>query len=166
MSREREVEVPRGPGRIRVMVVGDVRLYREGIAATLAHRDDLAVVCTANRIDDVIRLKDCDPDVIVLDMSTRGSLELLERITSSGSRARVVTLSLQETEHDIVRYAQAGAAGYAVRDGRLEDLANTIRAVAQGERLDADVRADADRSLTERAPLATPFRSEELGRSL
>src|SRR5438270_5974135 len=64
MSRERE--------RIRIMVVGEVRLYREGIAASLEHRDDFDVVCTGRTTDNPLRLDECSPDIIVLDMAAHG----------------------------------------------------------------------------------------------
>ena len=63
MSREIEVDVPRDDETINVMVVSDVRLYREGLAGSLAQRHRLAVVCTANNVDDMSRLVACDPGI-------------------------------------------------------------------------------------------------------
>jgi DNA-binding NarL/FixJ family response regulator len=135
MSRERQIEVALERERIRVMVVGDVRLYREGIAASLEHRADLEVVCAGRSSDAHLRVVECNPDVMVLDMAATGSLDLVRRIASSAPHLRVVAFAVEETEHDILLCAEAGAAGYVASDGTLEDLVNTIRSVARGELL-------------------------------
>jgi len=135
MSRERQVGVALERERIRVLVVGDVRLYREGIAASLEHRPDLDIVCTARPHDAVRRADECDPDVMVLDMSTTGSIELVRQVAGSMPQTKVVAFAVEETEHDVLLCAEAGAAGYVAPDGTLDDLVNTIRSVARGELL-------------------------------
>jgi len=117
------------------MVVGDVRLYREGIAASLEHRPDLCVVCTGAAAEDIQRLPECSPDVIVLDMAARGSLDLIRRLSAHAPHVRVVAFAIDETEHDVLLCAEASAAGYVACDGTLEDLLSTIRSVARGELL-------------------------------
>jgi DNA-binding NarL/FixJ family response regulator len=133
MSRERQVDVAQARERIRVMVVGDVRLYREGIAASLEHRADLEVVCTARSSDAVRRLGECEPDIVVLDMATADGLDLVRRMAMP--HVRVVAFAVEETEHDVLLCAEAGAAGYVSPDGTLDDLVNTIRSVSRGELL-------------------------------
>ncbi len=135
MSREIEVDVPRDDETINVMVVSDVRLYREGLAGSLAQRHRLSVVCTANNVDDMTHLVVCDPDIVVLDMSARGSLGVIRRISSSASRARVIAFAVEETERDVLLCAEAGAAGYVPCDGTIDTLVDTIHSVARGELL-------------------------------
>ena len=135
MSRERQVGVALERERIRVMVVGDVRLYREGIAASLEHRADLEVLGISRSNDAVRRADECDPDIVVLDMATTGSLDLVRRMAGSMPEVGLVAFAVEETEHDILLCAEAGAAGYVAPDGTLEDLVNTIRSVARGELL-------------------------------
>jgi DNA-binding NarL/FixJ family response regulator len=135
MSREREVEVPRDGETINIMVVSDVRLYREGLAGSLAQRHRLAVIATANNLDDTTRLDELNPDVVVLDMSARGSLDAIRRVSSSSTRARIVAFAVEETERDVLLCAEAGAAGYVACDGTIDDLVNTIHSVARGELL-------------------------------
>ena len=135
MSREREVAVPRDGETINIMVVSDVRLYREGLAGSLAQRHRLTVVSVANTVDDLTRVHECNPDIIVLDMSARGSLDAIKRISSSSLKARVVAFAVEETERDVLLCAEAGAAGFVPCDGTIDDLVNTIHAVARGELL-------------------------------
>src|SRR6187200_381448 len=124
MSREREVEVPRDGETINIMVVSDVRLYREGLARSLAQRHGLTVVCIANAVGDLALVHGCDPDIIVLDMSGRGSLDAIKRISSSQLKARVVAFAVEETERDVLLCAEAGAAGFVPCDGTIDDLVN------------------------------------------
>jgi DNA-binding NarL/FixJ family response regulator len=153
MSRERQVDVALERERIRVMVVGDVRLYREGIAASLEHRADLEVVCTGTSSDAQRRAGEYDPDVVVLDMATPRSLDLVRGIVSSMPQARVVAFAVEETEHDILLCAEAGAAGYVASDGTLEDLVDTVRSVARGEMLCSPrIAASLFRALRVQAP--------------
>lgn len=135
MSREREVEVPRDGETINIMVVSDVRLYREGLAHSLAQRHRLAVIATANNLDDTSRLDELKPDVVVLDMSARGSLDAIRRVSASSARARIVAFAVEETERDVLLCAEAGASGYVACDGTMDDLVNTIHSVARGELL-------------------------------
>ena len=117
------------------MVVSDVRLYREGLAASLAQRHGLVIARTANNLDDVARVDECDPDVIVLDMSGPGSLAAIRRVSASSVRARVIAFAVEETERDVLLCAEAGAAGFVPCDGTIDDLVNTIHSVARGELL-------------------------------
>ena len=87
-------------------------------------------LCVAPR-----RVGECDPDIVVLDMASAGSLDLVTRVASSMPNARVVAFAVEETEHDILLCAEAGAAGYVAADGTLEDLVDSIRSVARGELL-------------------------------
>jgi DNA-binding NarL/FixJ family response regulator len=135
MSRERQVGVALERERIRVMVVGDVRLYREGVAASLEHRADIDVVGTARSGDALPFANDCDADIVVLDMATAGSLDLVRRLAGTIPRMRVVAFAVEETEHDVLLCAEAGAAAYVPPDGTLDDLVNTIGSVARGELL-------------------------------
>jgi DNA-binding NarL/FixJ family response regulator len=135
MSREREVEVPRDDETINIMVVSDVRLYREGLAGSLAQRHRLAVVSTADNVDDLARIDACEPAIVVIDMSGRGSLDAIRRISASRSGVRVIAFAVEETERDVLLCAEAGAAGYVPCDGAIDDLVNTIHAVARGELL-------------------------------
>jgi two-component system nitrate/nitrite response regulator NarL len=135
MSRERQVDVALQRDHIRVMIVGDVRLYREGIAASLEHRADLTVVCTGPSADARRRLLECDPHIVVFDMAASRSLESIRDLASASPDVRIVSFAIDDTEHDILACAEAGAAGYVSADGTLDDLVDTIRSVARGELL-------------------------------
>ena len=136
MSLERHVDIPIARDQITIMVVGDVRLYREGIAASIAlHHEFRMTYAATGCADAVAQLSEDAPDIIVLDMSSRHSLEFVRNVTASSASIRVIAFAVEETERDILRCAEAGAAGYVPSNGTLEQLIDTIRSVSRGELL-------------------------------
>lgn len=131
---ERHGVVPAPADGIRLMIVSDVRLYREGIAASLAHRERLTIAGVAASCADALgRVAEGGADIIVLDMAARGSLDFVREMASAESRVRIIAFAVEDVERDILLCAEAGAAGYVSCDGSVEDLVATIRSVARGE---------------------------------
>lgn len=136
MSFERQVDIPIVRDQIRIMVVSDVRLYRDGIAASIAQHDDFTVSYAATDCADAVaHLAEYAPDIVVLDMLSRDSLEFVRTAAALTAPVRVIAFAVEETERDILRCAEAGAAGYVPSNGTLADLVNTIRSVSRGELL-------------------------------
>jgi DNA-binding NarL/FixJ family response regulator len=119
---------------IRVAIVADVRLYREGLAANLSSREDIEVVGSAGDREAVLRLvAAAAPDVLVLDMATRDSLGIVCAVRSQQSDVKIVALAVDESDRDIFACAEAGVAGYVPCDGSTDDLVTTIRSCTRGE---------------------------------
>jgi two-component system, NarL family, nitrate/nitrite response regulator NarL len=121
---------------IRVFVVADIRLYREGLAQLLARERRFSIVGSAARQDeDLARLCDARPEIVLLDMAMAGSMALIRKIIAGAPDVKVVALAVAETDHDIIPCAEAGVAGYVSRDGSTSDLIATIDSVVCGETL-------------------------------
>jgi two-component system nitrate/nitrite response regulator NarL len=119
---------------IRVLICSDVRIYREGLAEVLAHRPGVAVVATsAGGRDSLERVRELGADVVLLDTSASGSLDVLRELTAGAPHAKVVALGVSESEPDVVAYAEAGVAGYVTREQAVDDLIEAVVAVARGE---------------------------------
>lgn len=119
---------------IRVTIVGDVRLYREGLASALRSNEDLSVVGTlASSVSALANIQTTHPDVVVVDIDGRDSLEIVRKLQREIPRTRVIAFAVDEHEPDLVMYAQAGAAGYATSDASVDDLTAIIKSVASGE---------------------------------
>ena len=119
---------------IRVAVVDDHPLVREGTAALLASEPDLEVVGTAGSLDDAVRLlTDAQPDVVVLDirLGTESGLRLL-----GGSRAGDGPAIVVVTSYDYPQYVEAalrlGAAGFVLKTAPVAELVHAIRRAAAG----------------------------------
>ena len=121
---------------IRVLVVANVRLYREGMAFNLANRDGLSVVgSAASRAEVLSAVTALNPDVVVLDMAVERSLDLVRNAKEVVAGVKVIAFAVEEHDSDIVACAEAGVDGYVTPEGSMDDLTSTILSVARGELL-------------------------------
>jgi len=119
---------------IRVFIVSDVRLYREGLSALLGRMGHIAVVGAAGNLDEGAgRVRDLQPDVVLLDADAGRNFAAAHDIIGSAPNARVVAIAAPEVEEDIIALAEAGVLGYVTRDESLDDLVATIESVARDE---------------------------------
>jgi len=121
---------------IRVLVVSDIRLYRDGLAHILAAEPRLAVVGTAADVPAALReVAAHAPDVALVDMAMPQSVEAVRGIIASRPGVKVVALGIRETERDLCDCAEAGVAGYVARAASVQDLVHTLEGVGRGELL-------------------------------
>jgi DNA-binding NarL/FixJ family response regulator len=127
-------DAPRSPRAIRVLIVADVRLYREGLAASLVRREQLLVMATcASRADAIAQIERLTVDVVVVDMATRESLELIADLRRLHANAKVLAFAVEEVTSEILDCAEAGAAGYVTVDASIDELVAAIESIARGE---------------------------------
>ena len=120
--------------RLRVALVTDVCLYREGLAFSLERRAETEVVGTAaGRAEAVELVRRERPDALLLDMATADAPLLVHEAREAHAGVRVVALAIVETEEVVLRCAAAGVAGYVSRSASLDDLVETLASVARGE---------------------------------
>jgi two-component system, NarL family, response regulator NreC len=122
-------------GKIRVLIVDDHAILREGVRALLALHADLEVVGEAS--DGQIALEQVeklDPDVVLMDiaMPGLGGIEAALELRKRGKRARILILSQYEDREYVRRLLKAGVAGYVLKKSAGAELANAIRAVSRG----------------------------------
>ncbi len=117
-----------------VLVVCDVRIYREGLADALAASDHIEVVGASRDIGEATRWIDrAAPEVILLDMAMTGSLDAVGALAEAAPGSRVVALSVPETARAVIACAEAGVAGYVSRDASLQDLCTAVEGAVRGE---------------------------------
>ncbi|WP_199441175.1 response regulator [Umezawaea beigongshangensis] len=121
---------------IRLLLADDHPVVRAGLRGMLETEPDLVVVGEAGSGEEAVALVLADPpDVVLMDLRMPGldGVGATGRIISSGSPSRVVVLTTYETDADILRAVEAGAAGYLLKDSSREELVTAIRAAARGE---------------------------------
>ncbi len=121
--------------RVRVMLVEDHQVVRQGLAALLAASEDMDVVASAgDGAEAVARYAEVLPDVTLMDlqMPQMGGVEAIRRIRGEHPEARFIVLTTFDGDEDIYRALQAGARAYLLKGMPLEDLLATIRAVHAG----------------------------------
>ncbi|GAA3213227.1 response regulator transcription factor [Nonomuraea helvata] len=120
---------------LRVMIVDDHPVVREGLRGMLQAEPDIEVVGEAGSADEAVavvpRLR---PDVILMDLRMPGG-DGIGAIGRLGPAQRVVVLTTYEDDGEILRAVSAGAAGYLLKDVSRADLARAVRAAARGERV-------------------------------
>ena len=120
---------------VRVIVVDDHPVVREGLRAMLEAEPDLDVVGEAGDGEEAVRLAaEHRPDVVLMDLRMPGTdgVTATGRITAAG-HARVLVVTTYDTDADILRAVEAGATGYLLKDTPRADLAEAVRSAARGE---------------------------------
>lgn len=121
---------------IRIVLADDHPVVREGLRAMLSAEPDLEVVADASSGPQAEALAaQLRPDIVLMDlrMPGGGGVESIVRMAESGLTCPVVVLTTYETDRDILRAVEAGAAGYLLKDLARGELAAAVRAAARGE---------------------------------
>jgi len=109
-------------------------LYREGLARALQGGEEISVAGQASSPEEALEaLVSLHPDVVLVDMAMRDALYTAEQILRIAPSAKVIALTVSETERDIIACAEAGVAGYVTRDGTFQNVIQSIQAVTKGE---------------------------------
>lgn len=122
---------------IRVMMVDDHPLMREGIAAVIEQAEGMTVVGQANNGSEAIeRYRQCRPDVTLMDlqMPDMNGIDTIRAIRVEFPNARFIVLTTYQGDVQALRALKAGAAGYLLKNMIWKDLPDSIRVVHSGRR--------------------------------
>lgn len=117
---------------IKVFIVDDHEIIREGLKMILKEASDLVVVGEAqDGVDALKKIRSVECDVIVLDMNMpgRSGIELLADIKELKPKVHILVLSIHPEDKFALRTLKAGASGYLCKDTALEELVIAIRKV-------------------------------------
>ncbi|MBN2357330.1 response regulator transcription factor [candidate division KSB1 bacterium] len=123
--------------QIRVLLIEDNRLLREGIAAMLNEQQDIKVVSATGNGDALEKAKKINPQVVLLDLGlgTQNSLKIAELIKQGYPKAEIVVMDLIPVQAEVIEFVQAGISGFILKDATIEDFLHTIRSVAEGKKI-------------------------------
>lgn len=123
---------------IRVLLVDDHPIVRQGVRSVLSCHPDIAVVSEADSATALFAALATDrPDVVLLDVRLPGlnGVEIAQRLKQEWPQVKVIMLTTYEDEEYLFGALRAGAEGYLLKSASPEVLASAIRQVAAGERL-------------------------------
>jgi DNA-binding NarL/FixJ family response regulator len=130
---------------IRILVADDHPVVREGLRGMLSAESDIEVVAEAASGAEAVALFGAlRPDVVLMDLRMPGGdgVDAIGKIRARHeSGVRIIVLTTFDTDADILRAVEAGAAGYLLKDAPRADLLRAIRAAARGETVLAPVVA-------------------------
>lgn len=124
--------------KIRVIIIDEQPLFREGIRATLQRMGDCVIVGESTDMGDVLELaRTSNPDVALIDAGLTSSdpLEIARQARHIAPRMAVVILTPSEDEERLFQSIKVGAAAYCTRNITADELMEAVRKVSRGEYL-------------------------------
>ncbi|BAN34774.1 LuxR family two component transcriptional regulator [Sulfuricella denitrificans skB26] len=127
---------PATPTSIKVMLVDDHPVVRDGYRHLLENTPDIRVVAEANDGEEACALYEQHmPNVVILDLSMPGigGLETLRRIKAKDPVMHILIFSMHDSQTLVLRSLEAGATGYLTKQGGVTQMVEAVRQVAQGK---------------------------------
>jgi DNA-binding NarL/FixJ family response regulator len=119
---------------IRVIIVAEVRLYRDGIGMFLDATHDVEVAGSGADLGAALAAIEQElPDIVLLEAPTAEASLAIRRIAEVAAATRIVALSIADDEADVLSWAEAGASGYLTREDSLATLTDVVRSVVRDE---------------------------------
>lgn len=153
------------PKRIRLLIVDDHKLVREGLKAVFKQSRDMEVVGEAGSGEEAIELaKELKPDVTLMDISMPGmnGIQATRGIREKDPKAKIVMLTMLDQEGYVYEAVKAGCTGYMLKNTSAEDLMHAIRTVNEGKAL---LHPDATAHLLKEFVLLADVKARDYGLS-
>lgn len=123
-------------GSINLLLVNEIRLMGNVIVAALEDEPDINVVACVTTYEEavqIVREREIDVALISTRLPDNGGLRLTSAIAEMVPSIKVLALGLTEEKKRVLRYVEAGASGYILKDDSLEDLIEIVRATQEGK---------------------------------
>ncbi len=122
--------------KVKVLLVDDHKMVREGIKSVINSRDDLRVIGEASNGEQAIeKVEKLKPHVVVMDINMPGmtGIEAAKKIKELRNETRILMLTMIDNEKFIIDALSSGADGYLYKDADISELLKAIRKLAEGE---------------------------------
>lgn len=119
---------------MKVLVVTEIRLYRDGVAEALRRLDDVELAAAAaTGPAAVVAARRIECDVVLVDMALTDSTGTVQALLAARPQLKVVALGVPEDGPEVVAVAEAGIAGYVSREATIQDVGEALRCALRGE---------------------------------
>jgi DNA-binding NarL/FixJ family response regulator len=110
--------------KIRLLLIEDNRLLREGILSILKSQKDIIIFSSGDGKNPLLRIRKLKPNVVLLDLGLRSqnSLHVVEIVKKEFPRAKIIVMDLSPVQSDILQYVKAGVNGFILKDASLNDF--------------------------------------------
>ena len=121
---------------IRLLILAEVGLYLEALAQSLKRDEGIEIVGIVASLEETIAtLRKNETDIVLVDTLMPAGAEAVRALVTAAPQVEVVVLAVPEDGNTVIAFAEAGATGYVVRDGSMEDLVEVIKSASRGEML-------------------------------
>jgi two-component system nitrate/nitrite response regulator NarL len=118
----------------RVLILGEIGLYREALAGSLRRDDRFEVAAVAPGVEEARAvLERVETDVILVDARMPQGVDIVRALAAAAPQVKLVALAVPEVEGEVIAFAEAGASAYVTVDGSMDDLASVVQSVERGE---------------------------------
>ena len=120
---------------VRVLVVDDHPLFRDGVRTALSGEDDLEVVGEADDVASALqRVAEDPPDLVLMDLNLpdASGIEATRAVLAAHPSVRILVMTMSQDDDAVVAAMRAGARGYVVKGAGRRDLVQSVRTVAAG----------------------------------
>jgi two-component system, NarL family, nitrate/nitrite response regulator NarL len=118
----------------RLLILGEVGLYREALAGSLGRDDRFEVAAVAAGVEEArAALERVEADVILVDTRMPQGVDTVRALAAAAPQVKLVALAVPEVEGEVLAFAEAGASAYVTVDGSMSDLASVVHSVERGE---------------------------------
>jgi two-component system nitrate/nitrite response regulator NarL len=119
---------------MRVLIVGEVRLYCEGVAQNLERRPGIVVMWPTALFSEAVARAACSkPDIVLVDVSQPGAEATIRTLLRAVPKCRIVALAVDESDDRAVACAEAGVSAFVTRHSSLDGLASMLESALAGE---------------------------------
>jgi len=121
--------------KIKILLIEDNRLLREGISALLKKQPDMNVVTTVGNGENILTLVGkLKPDILLLDLGLRNqnSLQVVKLVKANFQDIKIIVMDLIPLQTDVFQFVQAGVSGFMLKDISIAEFLKTIRSVFEG----------------------------------
>jgi two-component system NarL family response regulator len=153
---------------IRILLVDDHQMFRDGLRSILASKEGVEVVGEAGDGSVAVEMAAAlTPDVVIMDIGMHGlnGVEATRRIKANDPGAQVVALSTHSDKRYVLSMLEAGASGYVLKTAAVDEMCRAVQAVVEGKRylspeitgvvVDAHLHAPAQPGAPSPSPLGT-----------
>ncbi len=124
--------------KIRILLIEDNRLLRDGIASMLRKQSEMHVVATVGNGENVLMtMEKHKPNILLLDLGLRSqnSLEVVKLTKQHFPEIKIIVMDLIPLQSDVFEFVQAGVSGFILKDANITEFFKTIESVYQGSQV-------------------------------
>jgi DNA-binding NarL/FixJ family response regulator len=121
--------------KIRILLIEDNRLLRDGIAAMIKKQSDMMAIVTVGNGENILELLGKHKvNIVLLDLGlrNRNSLQIVNLIKKNFKEVKVIAMDLIPLQTDVLDFVKAGVSGFILKDANVAEFFKTIRSVYKG----------------------------------